>query len=36
MALGTVIFALALLDDLVLALLGKRAEPLPGEALRSE
>ena len=36
MALGTMIFALALLDDLVLALLGKRTLPLNGEALRSE
>ncbi len=36
MALGTSIFALALIDELVLALLGKRAEPLAGEALRSE
>ena len=36
MALGTAIFALALIDELVLALMGKRAEPLAGEALRSE
>ena len=36
MALGTSIFALALIDELVLALLGKRTEPLAGEALRSE
>ena len=36
MALGKSIFALALIDELVLALLGKRAEPLAGEALRSE
>ena len=36
MALGTMIFALALLDDLVLALLGKRTLELNGEALRSE
>ena len=36
MALGTMIFALALLDDLLLALLGKRTLELNGEALRSE
>jgi len=36
MALGTAIFALALIDELVLALHGRRAVPISDEAARNE
>ena len=36
MALGTVILAIAFLDELVLEMMGKRVEARPGEALRNE
>lgn len=36
MAVGTVIFAIAFLDELVLELRGRRAQPSPAEALRNE
>ena len=36
MAVGTVVFAIAFLDELVLELRGQRARPAAGEALRNE
>ncbi len=36
MALGTVIFAIAFVDDFVLELLGKRQQPISSEMLRNE
>ncbi len=36
MAVGTVIFAIAFIDELVLELRGRRARPASGEALRNE
>jgi TRAP-type C4-dicarboxylate transport system permease small subunit len=36
MALGTVVFAIAMVDELVLEILGKRQVVVPAEALRNE
>jgi TRAP-type C4-dicarboxylate transport system permease small subunit len=36
MGLGTVVLAIAFLDELVLEILGRRADPTSGEALRNE
>lgn len=36
MAIGTLVFAIAFLDELVLELRGQRARPAAGEALRNE
>jgi hypothetical protein len=36
MALGTVVLAIAFVDELVLEVRGRRAEKHPGEALRNE